>query len=84
MSKTKTGKTTKGSRKSNPKYLGIKLYGGQSVINGNIIIRQRGSKVHPGPGTSQGRDFSIYAVADGTVKFYDRAGRKFVSVVNPA
>lgn len=84
MSKTKAGKTTKGSRKSNPKYLGLKLFGGQKVTGGSIIIRQVGNKFHPGPGTNQGRDFSIYAVTEGVVKFYELAGKQFVSVVKTA
>jgi large subunit ribosomal protein L27 len=82
MSKTKTSKTTKGTRKSNPKYLGIKLYGGEKANGGSIIIRQRGSKFLPGPGTGMGRDYSIYAVSAGVVKYYVRAGKQFVSIIN--
>ena len=62
MSKTKQGKTTKGSRRSNPKYLGVKLFGGESAINGNIIVRQKGTKYHPGKGVKLGKDYTIYAV----------------------
>jgi large subunit ribosomal protein L27 len=80
MSKTKASKTTKGSRKANPKYLGVKLYGGQPAHTGSIIIRQRGMRFHPGHGTNAGRDGTIYAVASGTVKFLKRNGKQFVAV----
>lgn len=84
MASTKTGKTTKGSRKPNPKYLGLKLSGGQEAFTGAIIIRQHGSRVHAGPGTNQGKDCTIYAVRGGTVNFYERRGKRFVSVVETA
>jgi len=81
MAKTKTGKTTKGSRKSNPKYPGVKLSGGQYAQPGNIIVRQRGSRINPGNGTIQARDFTIQATQEGIVQYYERHGRKIVSVV---
>jgi len=84
MASTKTGKTTKGSRKPNPKYLGLKLSGGQTAATGAIIIRQHGSRVHAGPGTNQGRDCTIYAMCDGVVNFYVRKGKRFVSVAQTA
>lgn len=84
MSKTKAGKTTKGSRKSQPKYLGIKKYAGEIVKPGTIIIRQRGTKFKPGTGVSLGRDYTIFATIDGKVKFYDRTGRKFITVTPTA
>lgn len=80
MAKTKTGKTTKGSRQPQPKYLGVKIYGGQKVKAGNIIVRQRGTKYRPGEGVGQARDFSMYALSDGEVKFYERRGKKYVGV----
>jgi len=80
MAKTKTGKTTKGSRKAIAKRLGVKLFGGQKVIAGNIIVRQRGTKFHPGTGTKMGRDFTIYAIHQGEVAFKERMGRKVVTV----
>lgn len=80
MAKTKTGKTTKGSRQPQPKYLGIKIYGGQKVKAGNIIVRQKGTKYHPGEGVGQARDFSLYAILPGEVKFYERRGKKYVGV----
>lgn len=63
------------------KRLGLKKTHGQKVISGNIILRQRGSTFHPGEGTSMGKDFTIFALKDGVVKFTDRLGRKFVNVI---
>lgn len=82
MAHTKAGGTTKGNRDSVAKRLGVKLYGGQKAINGNIIVRQKGSKFHPGNGVDMGKDFTIYAVQDGTVKFRIYKGKKVVDVVN--
>lgn len=80
MAKTKTGKTTKGSRKTVAKRLGVKKYGGQKVAVGNIIVRQKGTKFHPGEGTKMGRDFTIYAVCEGEVLFKQRFGNKIITV----
>lgn len=80
MAKTKTGKTTKGSRKPVAKRLGIKASGGQKVIPGDIIIRQRGTKFHPGEGVKMGRDFTIYAIREGKVLFKQKFGDKFIVV----
>ena len=68
-------------RDSNPKYLGVKKSGGSAVIAGNIIIRQRGSAVHPGKNVGMGKDYTLYALCDGVVTF-ERMGRsrKKVSV----
>ncbi len=73
--------STKNGRDSKAKRLGVKRYAGQAVIIGNILIKQRGTKFHPGKNVKRGRDDSLYAVADGVVKFIDKAGRKYVSVV---
>ncbi len=81
MAHTKAQKTVKGNRDSKSKRLGVKVYGGSLVIPGNIIIRQRGTRVNAGPGTMLGRDFTILAMKKGTVKFYQRRGEDFVSVV---
>jgi len=81
MAKTKTGKTTKGSRKSIAKRLGVKLFGGQKAIPGSIIVRQRGTKFHSGEGTKMGRDFTIYAVREGQVLFKQKLGNKLIAVV---
>ncbi|MCK4956085.1 MAG: 50S ribosomal protein L27 [Candidatus Cloacimonetes bacterium] len=73
--------SSKNGRDSNPKYLGVKKYGGEKVTAGNIIVRQRGTKVHKGNNVGLGNDFTIYSLIDGFVKFETKkAGKKFVSV----
>jgi len=81
MASKKAGGSTKNGRDSNPKYLGIKRFGGQVVQKGEIIVRQRGTKIHPGYGVGIGSDFTIYALVDGVVKFHEKKGRRFVSVI---
>jgi large subunit ribosomal protein L27 len=71
--------TSSNGRDSHSKRLGVKLYGGQKVLAGGIIVRQRGSKYHPGKGVGVGRDWTLFALRDGTVDF-DKEHRK-VSVV---
>ncbi|MBE2214091.1 MAG: 50S ribosomal protein L27 [Opitutaceae bacterium] len=71
--------TSKNGRDSHSKRLGVKRYGGESVLAGTIIVRQRGTKFHPGANVGVGRDFTLFALADGTVKF-DREHSK-VSIV---
>lgn len=61
--------SSRNGRDSNPKYLGVKIYGGQAVEAGNIIVRQRGTKFHPGAGVGLGRDHTLFALVDGTVEF---------------
>ncbi len=75
--------SSRNGRDSNPKYLGVKLYGGQAVEAGNIIVRQRGTQFHPGAGVGLGRDHTLYALVDGKVEFktHGRKGRRTVSVV---
>ncbi len=80
MAHIKATATTKGNRDSKPKNLGVKKFGGEKVINGNIIIRQKGSKFNPGEGTRMGRDYTIYAVKSGVVSFLDKHDDKFVYV----
>lgn len=82
MAHTKSGGTTKGNRDSVAKRLGVKLYGGQKAINGNIIVRQKGTKVHPGNGVGMGKDFTIYATMDGVVQFRTYKGKKVVDIIN--
>jgi len=65
---------------SNPKYLGIKAHEGNKISAGSIIVRQRGTKIHPGENVGMGRDFTIYSKVDGYVKFETKNNRKFVSV----
>lgn len=81
MAHTKSQKTAAGNRDSLGKRLGVKIYGNQLVKNGNIIIRQRGMIFRPGRGVKSGKDFTIYAVANGKVVFQNRLGRKYVTVV---
>ncbi len=69
MATTKSAGTVKTGRDSKPKYLGVKVYGGQKVKTGDVIIRQRGSRFLPGKNTKKGRDDTIYAVAEGTVLY---------------
>jgi large subunit ribosomal protein L27 len=73
--------SSKNGRDSNPKFLGVKIFDGQTVEPGNIIVRQRGTKFRPGPGTSIGRDDTIFAVRAGTVTFRTSGERRSVSVV---
>lgn len=77
MSKTKAGGSTRNGRDSAGKRLGVKLFGGQTAVNGNIIVRQRGSRMEPGVGTSIGKDHTIYAIADGIVTFTTKRIHKF-------
>ena len=75
------GKVLNG-RGSNPKYLGVKKFGGQSVTAGNVIVRQRGTQFHPGNKVGVGRDFTLYALSDGLVQFKKgRLDRTFVHIV---
>lgn len=73
--------STKNGRDSNPKMLGVKVFGGQSISAGGIIVRQRGTKFHPGTNVGRGGDDTLFATADGTVRFSrGRNDRKFVHV----
>ena len=76
--------SSKNGRDSNPKYLGVKMFEGQTVQPGNIIVRQRGTKFRPGPGTDLGRDHTIFAVRPGTILFRRSGERRFVSVEESA
>ena len=82
MAHKKAGGSTRNGRDSNPKYLGVKCYGGESVLAGNIIVRQRGTQFHPGENVGMGRDHTLFALAEGKVKFQTRGlpKRKVVSV----
>lgn len=81
MAHVKAGGVAKGNKDSVSKRLGVKIYGGQKAEPGNIIIRQHGTKVFPGDGVSLGHDYTIFAIAKGTVKFFLRKGKQFVSVL---
>ena len=81
MSKTKGGGSTRNGRDSNAQRLGVKRFGGSSVSAGTIIIRQRGTKFHPGKNVGIGGDDTLFALVDGNVAFGERKGRKVVDVV---
>lgn len=81
MSKTKGGGSTRNGRDSNAKRLGVKVYDGGRVLAGAIIVRQRGTRIHPGDNVGRGGDDTLFATADGTVRFGSRRGRKLVEVV---
>ena len=81
----KTGQgSSRNGRDSNPQYLGVKIFAGQDVKAGQIIVRQRGTKFRPGPGTSIGRDDTIFALRAGKAEFRTSGERRFVSVVEQA
>ena len=81
MSKTKGGGSTRNGRDSNAQRLGVKRFDGQLVTAGSIIVRQRGTRFHPGENVGRGGDDTLFATADGTVKFGQRKGRKLVDVL---
>ena len=81
MAHKKGAGSTRNGRDSNPQYLGVKRFGGEAVRAGNIIVRQRGSKFHPGNNVGKGSDDTLFSLIDGSVKFeYKRGGRKVISV----
>jgi len=84
MAHKKAGGSTRNGRDSQSKRLGVKLFGGQAVIAGNIIIRQRGTQYHPGAGVGIGKDHTLFAKTDGKVAFATRGpkgGRMYVDIV---
>ncbi len=82
MASSKTGGSTQNNRDSQSKRLGVKLFDGQKVVGGEIIVRQRGTRVHPGKGVGRGGDDTLFAMALGEIKFhYGPKGRKYVSVI---
>ena len=81
MAHKKAGGSSRNGRDSAGKRLGVKKFGGEQVIGGNIIMRQRGTKVYPGTNVGIGKDHTLFATAEGRVRFHDgRLGRKYVSV----
>ena len=84
MAHKKAGGSSRNGRDSAGRRLGVKKYGGEAVIPGNIIIRQRGTKFHPGGNVGMGRDHTLFALIDGNVKFHKTRSRTTVSVVPPA
>jgi len=83
MAHKKAGGSTRNGRDSNPKYLGVKRYGGQFVNAGEILVRQRGTRFHPGEGVGCGRDHTLFALVEGLVKFTVKGekNRKYVTIV---
>ena len=81
MAHKKAGGSSRNGRDTAGRRLGIKMFGGQSVTAGNIIARQRGTTWHPGSNVGMGKDHTLFATADGRVRFLTRQGRAFVSVV---
>jgi large subunit ribosomal protein L27 len=81
MAHKKGGGSSRNGRDSQAKRLGVKKFGGEKVVSGNILVRQRGTRFHPGVNVGLGRDFTLFATADGYVKFeHARRGKKRVSV----
>ncbi|HCU59406.1 MAG: 50S ribosomal protein L27 [Alphaproteobacteria bacterium] len=81
MAHKKSGGSSNNGRDSIGRRLGVKKFGGEAVIPGNIIIRQRGTKYHPGANVDMGKDHTIFAVAEGKVEFKEQGDKMFVSVV---
>jgi large subunit ribosomal protein L27 len=76
--------SSRNGRDSNPKMLGVKVFSGQAIQAGGIIVRQRGTRFRPGPGAGIGRDDTIFAMRDGTVQFHTSGERRTVSIVDTA
>ena len=81
MAHKKGGGSSRNGRDSNPQYLGVKTYGGETVTAGSVIVRQRGTRIHPGDGVGKGSDDTLFALRDGSISFHDSRGRKIASVV---
>jgi large subunit ribosomal protein L27 len=81
MAHKKAGGSSRNGRDSDGRRLGVKKFGDETVLAGNIIVRQRGTKWHAGAGVGVGKDHTLFALTDGRVRFLTRAGRAFVSVV---
>ena len=81
MARKRGGSGAKNGRDSNPQYLGVKVFGGGKVKAGTIIVRQRGTRIHPGTNVGCGGDDTLYALKDGTVSFVHHRGRKLAAVV---
>lgn len=86
MAHKKAGGSTRNGRDSNAKRLGVKRYGGQEVLAGNILVRQRGTRFHAGENVGMGKDHTLFAKADGKVLFVEKGpkNRKFISIVAAA
>ncbi|MGH2659205.1 MAG: 50S ribosomal protein L27 [Actinomycetota bacterium] len=83
MAHKKGGGSSKNGRDSESKRLGVKTFGGQAVAAGSIIVRQRGTRIHPGPGVGRGGDDTLFALVPGVVRYHQSRGRR-VATVEPA
>lgn len=82
MAHKKAGGSSRNGRDSNPKYLGVKKFGGEQAVAGNIIVRQRGTKWHPGTNVGMGKDHTLFALTDGQVTFRGgKLGRTYVHIM---
>ena len=81
MAHKKAGGSTRNGRDSQSKRLGLKKFGGENVIAGNILVRQRGTKIHPGVNVGMGSDHTLFAKADGKVEFKPKGGRTVLNIV---
>ncbi len=81
MAHKKGASSSRNGRDSNAQYLGVKKFGGEAVVAGNIIVRQRGTNFHPGHNVGMGKDHTLFALTDGSVKFGVRRDRKVVDVI---
>jgi large subunit ribosomal protein L27 len=84
MASKKGASSSRNGRDSNPQYLGVKRYAGQKVRAGNILVRQRGTKIHPGDNVGKGRDDTLFALVAGEVRFRERRNRRVVDVLPTA
>ena len=81
MASKKGASSSRNGRDSNPQYLGVKRYAGQVVTAGSILVRQRGTKIHPGANVGKGRDDTLFALVAGEVRFRERRNRRLVDVI---
>ena len=81
MAHKKGGGSSRNGRDSNAQHLGVKVYGGETVTGGSIIVRQRGTRIHPGENVVKGSDDTLFALADGVVRFHDSRKRKYASII---
>ncbi len=84
MASKKGASSSRNGRDSNPQYLGVKRYAGQTVKAGNILVRQRGTKIHPGDNVGKGRDHTLFALVSGEVRYRERRNRRLVDVIPSA
>jgi large subunit ribosomal protein L27 len=84
MAHKKGGGSTRNGRDSTSKRLGVKAFGGETVSAGSVIVRQRGTRIHPGDGVGKGGDDTLFALRDGTIEFHESRGRKYASVLADA